>query len=177
MNTFQLLFQLLPIRRFAAGIAILTLLALLMAGGIAKASPFSAATMLSFSVALEGSDVHLHWETASEVDMVGFNLYRSLDQDQRCAGLFIASMPSQSGGDVTGGEYNYVDRRVPWGHVIYYSLASVESDGSLTCPRPRVVRPALGTTPMNSWTSSLRRPANIALASSATTTGKARTTN
>lgn len=79
------------------------------------------------------------WSTASELDTVGFYLYRSQAETgpgvQVNAELIPASKDSQ-----TGGAYRYTDTNVVPGHVYYYFLEDVSSDGEKKMHGPVIVK-------------------------------------
>jgi hypothetical protein len=70
----------------------------------------------------------VEWTTATEINTVGFNLYRSDSADgpylKINANLIPASFDS-----VNGGQYRYEDRNVLSGKTYYYALEDVERTG------------------------------------------------
>jgi hypothetical protein len=87
--------------------------------------------------------VVVKWSTASELDTVGYNLYRSetsTDPGIRMnVDLIAASEDSQ-----TGGDYQYRDTNVKPGKVYYYYLEDVSSDGTTSRHGPVVVKAQAG---------------------------------
>jgi hypothetical protein len=87
--------------------------------------------------------VLVEWSTASELDTVGFNIYRS--EDPQATGqrinleLVPASEDSQAGGD-----YTYIDKNVSSGHTYYYFLEDVNSGGIASRHGPVVVKAQAG---------------------------------
>jgi hypothetical protein len=77
--------------------------------------------------------VMVGWQTASEVDNVGFNLYRAESADgprvQLNQGLMI---PSQAPGSGSGADYRYADEDVKIGKTYYYWLEDVDIYGVST---------------------------------------------
>lgn len=74
------------------------------------------------------ASVVVEWSTASELDTVGFNVYRG----ERAEGPFdlITSQLIPSSADpLVGGEYSYVDRGVVPGHTYFYLLEDISSNG------------------------------------------------
>lgn len=82
---------------------------------------------LAWQAARETS-VLVEWSTASELDTVGFNLYRGENPDgpftQINAELILASSDP-----LTGGAYTYQDHDVSVGKTYYYELEEVEASG------------------------------------------------
>lgn len=72
--------------------------------------------------------VLVEWSTASELDTVGFNLYRA-DIPQ---GPFVQvnhELIPASSDPLTGGEYSYRDGAVQTSRTYYYELEEVQSNG------------------------------------------------
>lgn len=88
-----------------------------------------AAALLAYQF-LSPARVEVTWETATEQNTVGFNLYRSQSPEGDFVlvneGEFIASQ----GGPVSGASYSYTDTGVAAGQTYYYVLEEIESDGS-----------------------------------------------
>jgi hypothetical protein len=73
----------------------------------------------------------ISWETASEVDTAGFNIYRS----ENPAGPFRRvneQLIPASGDPLVGGDYSYRDESVDAGRLYYYRLEDVDLAGSAT---------------------------------------------
>ncbi|HZD56711.1 MAG TPA: hypothetical protein VE136_08315 [Anaerolineales bacterium] len=73
----------------------------------------------------------INWETASEVDAAGFNIYRSDNPDGPFTRLNRQLIPA-SGDPLVGGAYSYVDQSVDAGRSYYYRLEDVDLTGSST---------------------------------------------
>lgn len=73
--------------------------------------------------------VLVEWSTASELDTVGFNLYRSADQAGPYERVNTQLIPS-SDDPLTGGQYRYKDRVLRGGQRYYYELEEVEASGA-----------------------------------------------
>ena len=74
-----------------------------------------------------------HWETTSEVDLLGFNLYRSDSGepgsfDQLNQGL----IPAQAAGSPSGARYEWIDTDVVPGSVFFYLLEDLDINGQTT---------------------------------------------
>ncbi len=74
--------------------------------------------------------VLVEWTTASELDTVGFNLYRS----ENPAGPFTkinSTLIPAAADPLTGSQYSYRDEQVLPGRQYFYQLEEVEMDGSI----------------------------------------------
>ncbi len=75
------------------------------------------------------SKVQLDWETANELDLVGFNLYRSTSVDGVKQQLNDTIIPAKNPGRLIGGAYQFNDPVNPGEHY-YYWLELVLIDGT-----------------------------------------------
>lgn len=73
----------------------------------------------------------IRWETASEVDTAGFNLYRAASPDGPWKKINDQLIPP-SQDPVGGGSYKLVDKSAEPGKRYYYQLEEVELTGSST---------------------------------------------
>lgn len=80
---------------------------------------------VSFEAAVSGQTIVVSWETATEIDNVGFFLYRD---GQRLGGL----IPSESPGGGQGASYDYTDVDVQAGITYSYVLEDVDFNGNRT---------------------------------------------
>ena len=92
----------------------------------------AAVTLISFTATPGNGQVLLKWETAIEIDNIGFNLYRISeggvwDFDDPINDWLI---PSDDWGSLIGADYEYTDSDVDNGTTYYYQLESVANDGS-----------------------------------------------
>ncbi|MGA9351379.1 MAG: FxLYD domain-containing protein [Anaerolineae bacterium] len=81
------------------------------------------------------SVVIVEWTTEAEVDLAGFNLYRSESPDGPYVKLNTTLIPGGSD-SLLGGKYSYTDTNVVVGHTYYYKLEDVELDGTTTLHGP-----------------------------------------
>lgn len=130
-------------------------LRLLFAFAVAKAFavlPLDAAvTLVSFTASPQGQAIVVNWETASEVNMLGFYLWRSTEEGGSYSRISDL-IPAQ--GDIVGATYRFVDNAVEPGQTYFYKLEAVETTGasqfygpiSATLPLPTPT-PSLTPTP------------------------------
>ena len=88
----------------------------------------TAVELLSFTASGGDAAVELRWETGSEVDNVGFYLYRATSE----AGPFEPLNPSMVpglGSSPLGASYRYVDSGLVNGTTYFYELEDLESTG------------------------------------------------
>ena len=81
------------------------------------------------------SMVIVEWTTESEVDVAGFNLYRSESPDGPYVKVNTALVPGASD-PLLGGKYVYTDTNVVAGQTYYYKLEDVELGGATTMHGP-----------------------------------------
>jgi hypothetical protein len=104
-------------------------------GGIGNDAP-TAVTLARFEAASQADAVLIEWETAIEIDNVGFNLYRSTSPDGPYIKLNDALIPSQSPGSVWGAVYTWLDEGVEPGITYHYKLEDIEVGGARTFHGP-----------------------------------------
>ncbi len=83
--------------------------------------------------------VKVEWTTKSEVDTVGYNLLRSVDEDEGYTQINATLIPV-SGDSLGGGKYVYIDRKIKAGVQYYYMLEDVNSDGTRSRNGPILVQ-------------------------------------
>lgn len=74
--------------------------------------------------------VEISWETATELQTAGFNLYRSTTADGDFALVNRDKLIPSSGNATSGASYTYVDTQVTAGETYYYLLEEIELDAS-----------------------------------------------
>ncbi len=96
-----------------------------------------AVTLAGFSAVQQGDTILATWETASELDNLGFNLYRGVDPTGPDRQLNAALIPSQSPGSSGGYAYTWEDRAdlLP-GVTYFYWLEDVDIHGATTMHGP-----------------------------------------
>ena len=102
----------------------------------ASPSPL-AVTLAAFSAAQQGDFVVVAWETVSELDNTGFNLYRGVSPAGPDRQLNAALIPSQAPGSSGGFSYTWTDRAdLTPGATYYYWLEDVDLNGAATMHGP-----------------------------------------
>jgi len=96
----------------------------------------TAVKLISFTAAGRPGHVLLSWETATEIDNLGFNLYRR--QGGGADYTLVASIPSENPGQVEGAQYTLVDEDVTAGRTYEYLLEDVDLGGTRTPHGPAV---------------------------------------
>jgi hypothetical protein len=89
----------------------------------------TAVTLAAFSAVPQGSTIVLTWETATELDNLGFNIYRAEAADGPRAQLNASLIPSQTPGTPTGATYQLVDETSQAG-TTYYWLEALDVFGA-----------------------------------------------
>ena len=93
-----------------------------------------AVSLASFTAEPQAGSVRLAWETVSEANNAGFNLYRA-DNDTGPQTL-LAYVPSQGPGSTQGYAYTYDDLGVQPGQTYWYWLEDVSLGGATTLHGP-----------------------------------------
>jgi hypothetical protein len=97
----------------------------------------TAVELLWFNARPEGRAIALRWETASEVDNAGFNLYRATSLAGEKMHLNADLIPSKvPPGSPIGAEYSWQDTQVVAGTVYFYWLEDVDIYGRATLHGP-----------------------------------------
>lgn len=73
----------------------------------------------------------IEWQTATEIDTIGFNLYRAEDAQGPYLKINETLIPS-SNDPLKGGSYQYVDARVVPKRVYFYQLEDLDTQGKAT---------------------------------------------
>ncbi len=94
---------------------------------VAPGAP-TAVELVSFTaVGLDGA-VELIWETGSEMDNLGFHLYRSLSEEGPCERITASLIPGL-GSSPAGARYSYRDTGLANGVTYFYELEDIETTG------------------------------------------------
>jgi len=92
--------------------------------------------LAGFTAAPHGPAIRVQWETAVELDMLGFNVYRSEAPSGQYARLNSALIHGQSSGSPAGATYTWLDSGVQPGVTYYYKLEAVDAAGQTTWHGP-----------------------------------------
>lgn len=85
--------------------------------------------------------VRVAWETASELDNIGFHLYRTTDPAFMGEQLTTELIPSASPGSGQGATYEWVDSSAEPGVAYYYTLEDIDVNGVGTAHAPVPITP------------------------------------
>lgn len=96
----------------------------------------TAVDLAAFEATAQGNGVLLTWETASEIDNLGFNLYRSQAEGTLGERLNATLIPSKSPGQGGGAAYEFVDGTAAAKVTYYYTLEDVDFSGRRTAHGP-----------------------------------------
>jgi hypothetical protein len=96
----------------------------------------AAVDLTSFTATGQVNAVQLNWETATELDNLGFNLYRAESVDGPQVQINAALIPSMAPGSPVGASYEFVDGSAQAGVTYYYWLADVDLYGQATLNGP-----------------------------------------
>lgn len=137
-----------PTGNCASGISIPTRVRLSAAGGLTATGLASngevedymfrcqdapvAVVLASFTAAPAANGIQVTWETASEIDNVGFDLWRGTEPSGPSVRLNDSLIPSQNPGSPQGFTYSWQDDTVTPGTTYYYWLDSVDMNGGVT---------------------------------------------
>ena len=94
----------------------------------------------SFTANAGYGQVALHWVTESEVDNLGFHVYRALSEDGEYERL-TAELIQGAGNTSTQQTYSFTDSRLTTGMTYWYKLEDVAFDGTRTMHGPISVTP------------------------------------
>ena len=93
-------------------------------------------TLASFDAVAQADHVLVTWETVSELQNSGFNLYRTQTADPPAAANLLAFVPSQGPGSAQGFAYSHDDYDVTAGNAYWYWLEDVDFSGVTTMHGP-----------------------------------------
>lgn len=86
-----------------------------------------AAANLAYQLA--NPTLKVHWETATEIQTAGFNIYRGTSSEDISTLVNQDGLIPSYGEDVSGASYTYVDDTIEVGQTFYYMIEEIEYDG------------------------------------------------
>ena len=89
----------------------------------------TALMLVSFSAGSFAGRVQLTWETAQEVDLLGFHIYRSASPTGPYLQRTVELIAAQAPGQINGAQYLWIDDQVLPGMTYYYQLQAVNASG------------------------------------------------
>ncbi len=92
----------------------------------------TAVTLVRFEAIPDGAAIRLEWETAHEIDSLGFYLHRSSARDGEYVLLGDGLIPCKTPGLVGGAVYTWYDADVEPGERYFYRLQEVDVSGRNT---------------------------------------------
>ena len=92
----------------------------------------TAVELASFDATAQGNGVLLNWETANEIDNVGFNIYRAETQSGQLVKINPYLIGAQNPGSTAGAAYSFLDESAVPGATYYYWLEDVDASGAVT---------------------------------------------
>lgn len=96
----------------------------------------TALEMSSLGATCSAGVATVSWETVSEVNNQGFNVYRSTAVDGAREQVNAALIPSKVPGSTTGAAYQFVDSTAVTGNTYYYWVESVDLGGATALSGP-----------------------------------------
>ena len=105
--------------------------------------PTTAVRLMSFDAVARDAAVELAWQTGSELDNLGFHLYRGPSQDGPWTRIDPALIPGL-GSSATGKAYSYRDAGLQNGTRYFYRLEDVDASSKTTSHGPVSAVPLAG---------------------------------
>jgi hypothetical protein len=99
-------------------------------------------TLDSFTAVAGNKNVTLTWETATENDNIGFNIYRTESKNGKYVKINSAIIPAQ-GSAFQGAKYTYIDNTAKNRKTYYYKLEDLDVFGTPTLHGPYSATPRL----------------------------------
>ena len=120
---------------------------------IAITNARAAVTLVSFTATINGAQAKIEWETASELDLSGFYVLRSLFSDVGYVRIegFIPGTPNPvefipgEGNSIVGETYEFIDSNITLGINYYYKLEDIDINTYSDFHGPVVIGPATPT--------------------------------
>lgn len=100
----------------------------------------TAVEVAAFDAAPQDNGVMLTWETATELDNLGFNIYRAQSQVGELIKLNPSLIASKTLGSLTGASYSFLDDSAMPGVTYYYWLEDIDAFGGSSRHGPVVAQ-------------------------------------
>jgi Peptidase family C25/Concanavalin A-like lectin/glucanases superfamily/Domain of unknown function (DUF2341) len=111
--------------------------------GVQACAPTTAVKLTSFEAAAGDGEVELGWTTGTELDNLGFHVYRAISEDGPFGRITTHLVPGL-GSSPAGASYRYRDSGLVNGTTYYYELEDVETTGKTVRHGPVAATPAAG---------------------------------
>jgi len=98
--------------------------------------------LASFTATPKAGKVILQWNTESEIDNAGFNIYRSESEDGQYTKINTDLIPAK-GASTQGASYEFIDNNVQNRKTYYYKLEDIDLNGTPTIHGPVSATPRL----------------------------------
>lgn len=89
----------------------------------------TAVTLNGFRARAQKKQVKLAWQTGTELNVLGFNVWRSRTRNGTYEQLNATLIPAQAMGSVIGNRYTFQDKRTTGGNVYFYKLEVADARG------------------------------------------------
>ena len=89
----------------------------------------TAVRLTSFAATPTENGIEVTWVTATEIDNLGFNLYRAIAPEGPFDKLSDTLIPTQNPGQVLGAAYTWLDESIAHGGTYYYLLEDIDING------------------------------------------------
>ncbi len=119
----------------------------------------NAVTLTGFTAMEQDGSIALRWETKSEIDNLGFNLFRSTGMEESRTAINVELIPAK-GDELRGADYSFIDRDVIDGVTYYYWIEDVSLSGKNTPHGPVKVLKKVRTPEVFSLTQNYPNPFN-----------------
>jgi hypothetical protein len=100
----------------------------------------TAVELAAFDAAAQANGVLLTWETANEIDNLGFNVYRADSQVGQLVKINPHLIATRNPGSVVGTAYSFLDESVVPGSTYTYWLEDIDGSGTATKHGPVAAR-------------------------------------
>ena len=110
----------------------------------------TAVDLVRFDAVPVDDGVWIEWETSSETDNLGFNLYRSLSEEGSYEKVTARLIPGL-GSSPRGASYSYRDTGLSNGETYFYKLEYIYLNAISTFHGPISAGPDLTAIPWSSW--------------------------